>query len=92
MSRFVHRVHALQRMFERQIGRAVVESVIQSGTTIEVYPEDTPYPSRLILGWDNERPVHVVVADNPHDDEIIVITVYQPDSVRWDSSFSRRIP
>ncbi|NMP23435.1 DUF4258 domain-containing protein [Sulfobacillus sp. DSM 109850] len=48
-------------MFERQIERSVVESVIQSGTTIESYPEDTPYPSRLVLGWD--RPVHVVVAE-----------------------------
>ena len=47
MSRFVYRVHALQRMFEREIKRSVVESVIQSGTTIESYPEDTPYPSRL---------------------------------------------
>ncbi|NMP23147.1 DUF4258 domain-containing protein [Sulfobacillus harzensis] len=92
MSRFVYRVHALQRMFERQIERSVVESVIQSGTTIESYPEDTPYPSRLVLGWDRDRPVHVVVADNPHDEETIVITVYQPDPMRWDASFSRRQP
>ena len=33
MSRFVYRVHALQRMFEREIER-FVESVIHSGTTI----------------------------------------------------------
>ena len=52
MSQFVYRVHALQRMFER----SVVESVIQSGATIESYPEDTPYPSRLVLGWDRDRP------------------------------------
>ena len=38
MSRFVYRVHALQRMFERQIERSVVESVIQSGTTIRKLP------------------------------------------------------
>ena len=92
MSRFVCRVHALQRMFERQIERSMVESVIQSGTTIESYPEDTPYPSRLVLGWDRDRPVHVVVADNLQDEETIVITVYQPDPMRWDSSFSRRQP
>ena len=88
MSQFVYRVHALQRMFER----SVVESVIQSGATIESYPEDTPYPSRLVLGWDRDRPVHVVVADNLQDEETIVITVYQPDPMRWDSSFSRRQP
>ena len=79
-------------MFERQIERSVVESVIQSGATIESYPEDTPYPSRLVLGWDRDRPVHVVVADNPQDEEAIVITVYQPDPMRWDSRFSRRQP
>ena len=69
MSQFVYRVHALQRMFER----SVVESVIQSGATIESYPEDTPYPSRLVLGWDRDRPVHVVVADNPQGEETIVL-------------------
>lgn len=89
---FVYRVHALQRMFEREIERSVVESVIQSGTTIESYPEDTPYPSRLVLGWDRDRPIHVVVADNLLDEETIVITVYQPDPMRWDVSFSRRQP
>lgn len=92
MSRFVYRVHALQRMFEREIERSVVESVIQSGTTIESYPEDTPYPSRLVLGWDRDRPIHVVVADNLLDEETIVITVYQPDPMRWDVSFTRRQP
>ncbi len=92
MSRFVYRVHALQRMFEREIERSVVESVILSGTTIESYPDDTPYPSRLVLGWDQDRPIHVVVADNLHDEEAIVITVYQPDAMRWDASFSRRQP
>ena len=92
MSRFVYRVHALQRMFEREIERSVVESVIQSGTTIESYPEDTPYPSRLVLGWDRDRPIHVVVADNLPDEETVVITVYQPDPMRWDASFSRRQP
>ena len=92
MSRFVYRVHALQRMFEREIERSVVESVIHSGTTIESYPEDTPYPSRLVLGWDRDRPIHVVVADNLLDEETMVITVYQPDPMRWDASFSRRQP
>ena len=92
MSRFVYRVHALQRMFERQIERSVLEAVIHSGTAIENYPQDTPYPSRLVLGWDRDRPVHLVVADNLPGEETIVITVYQPDPMRWDASFSRRQP
>ncbi len=92
MSRFAYRVHALQRVFERQIGRPVVEPGIQSGTTIESCPEDTPYASHLVLGWNRDRPVHVVVADNLHDEETIVITVYQPDPMRWDASFSSGQP
>jgi hypothetical protein len=79
-------------MFERQIEPSVVKSVIQSGTTVESCPEDTPYPSRLVMGWVRDRPVHVVVADNPHDEETIAITAYRPDSMRWDARFSRRHP
>lgn len=91
MSRFTYRLHALQRMFERKIRPDMVEFVINSGITIEFYSRDTPYPSRLVLGWDNNRPVHVVVADNPQDNELIIITVYQPNPEYWDSSFSRRL-
>ncbi|MBX5466876.1 MAG: DUF4258 domain-containing protein [Firmicutes bacterium] len=90
VSRVVYRVHALQRMFERNISPAVVEAVIQGGAIIERYPDDTPYPSRLLLGWEGRRPVHVVVADNPAEDQVIVITVYEPDPRRWDATFSRR--
>jgi hypothetical protein len=62
------------------------------GDTIEDYPDDTPYPSRLVLGWVGARPLHVVLADNAATREIIVITVYEPDRVRWDAAFKRRRP
>ncbi|WP_298336223.1 DUF4258 domain-containing protein [Ferrimicrobium sp.] len=91
MGQFVYRIHAIQRMFERQIQRSVVEAVVDSGTTIESYPEDTPYPSRLVLGWDRGRPMHVVVADDLEDDETVVTTVYLPDPMRWNASSSRRL-
>lgn len=90
MSRVIYRVHAVQRMFERNISSSVVEAVIQSGTVIERYPDDTPYPSRLLLGWEGRRPIHGVVADNPAEDQLIVITLYEPDPRRWDATFSRR--
>ncbi|MCY0898793.1 MAG: DUF4258 domain-containing protein [Firmicutes bacterium] len=90
MSRVIFRVHAVQRIFERNISPAVVEAVIQGGTIIERYPDDTPYPSRLVLGWEGRRPIHVVVADNPAEAQVIVITVYEPDPHRWDATFSRR--
>jgi len=60
--RFVFRRHALERMAERNITRADVESVVTSGEVLREYVDDTPYPSRLILGWREVRPLHVVAA------------------------------
>ena len=86
----VFRVHAIQRMFEREISREDMRQVLETGTIIESYPDDEPYPSRLVLGWSGVRPIHVVVADNRDEDEIIVITVYEPDPGRWEPGFSER--
>jgi hypothetical protein len=60
-------------------------------TIVEEYPDDRPYPSVLVLGRTNEgRPVHVVRAYAPEDDQLIVITVYEPDQNRWDDEFRQR--
>jgi hypothetical protein len=61
-------------MFERRISINDVNAVIGRGETIEDYPDDSPYPSRLLLGWRGGRPLHVVVADNLSENELIVIT------------------
>ena len=62
-----------------------------NGKVIEEYPNDSPYPSCLISGRVNNRPLHVVIAENEIDNELIVITVYEPDPVKWDDNFERRI-
>ncbi len=85
--RLVFRVHAIQRMFERSISKDDVRNVIESGETIRDYPDDTPYPSKLMLGWIDGRPFHLVVATNVTDDEVIVITAYRPDPDIWDQEF-----
>lgn len=89
-SRLVFRVHAIQRMYQRAISEVEVRYVIETGETVEDYPDDTPYPSRLVLGWSDSRPIHVVVADNVDDQENIVITVYEPDLTEWERDFKRR--
>jgi len=86
----VFRVHAVQRMFEREISKEDVRRALETGKTIETYPDDEPYPSRLVLGWSGSRPIHVVVAENPAWHETIVITVYEPDPARWQPGFERR--
>ncbi len=86
----IYRVHAVQRMVERGISHDDVERVLAEDKQIESYPNDHPYPSRLLLGWCGARPIHVVVADNTADNETIIITVYEPDPSRWEPGFERR--
>ncbi len=88
--RLVYRVHAVLRMAERGIREEDVARVISEGKEIENYPEDKPYPSRLLLGWVEHQPIHVVTATAEH--EIIVITVYEPDPSLWEPGFERRKP
>jgi Domain of unknown function (DUF4258) len=77
-------------MFVRSITPAEVRTVIEQGQIIERHPKDTPYPSRLLLGFVGGRALHVVVADNEDDDETIVVTVYDPDPALWSRGFRRR--
>jgi hypothetical protein len=77
-------------MFQRRISEDDVRHVLETGETIETYPDDTPYPSRLILGRWNARPLHVVAAENVEAAETIVITAYEPDPEEWEPGFKRR--
>lgn len=86
----IFRVHALKRMFERSVSVDEVQSVLENGEAIAEYPDDTPYPSRLVLGWSGPRPLHVVAAYNAVDDETIVVTVYEPDPAGWSPDFRRK--
>ena len=90
--RLVFRVHAIRRMFQRRISTEEVKQVITTGETIEAYPTDKPFPSRLILGWSGARPLHVVVADDAQAQETIIVTVYQPNVEEWEQGFKRRKP
>jgi hypothetical protein len=92
IGKIIFRTHAINRMFQRRVDEKDVRSVLETGEIIEVYPDDTPYPSRLILGWLESRPLHIVAADNISDNETIVITVYEPEQDKWSPNFKRRTP
>lgn len=89
-SRVTFSEHAIIRMFERKISADEVLEVIEKGDVIEQYPDDTPYPSKLVSGHPKERPIHVVVAQNEVGNDTIVITVYEPDPDKWEPGFTRR--
>lgn len=84
------RVHAVQRMFERNISVKTVIRALQSGKPIEDYSAEMPEPSRLILSFEGKRPFHVVMTENIEENTTTIITVYKPDSAKWDKDFMRR--
>ena len=86
----VFRVHAIQRMFQRGLSEGDVRLVLESGDVIQEYPDDQPYPSRLVLGWSGSRPIHVVVSENQDDHEVVVITVYEPSPSHWEPDYRTR--
>ena len=71
-------------MFERYVTLKEVKDAVRFGKIIETYSESTPYPSVLLLYWNDLRPLHVVVAiDNAYKTKG-VITVYEPDIDTWE--------
>ena len=90
--KIIFRGHAVRRMFERGLTVEDVRAVLADGENIANYPDDTPYPSRLVLGFQGGRALHVVAAYNAADDETIIVTAYEPDPGVWDADFRRKKP
>ena len=87
---FLFRVHAVQRMFERNVSIQRVKEAVDNGVTVEDYSEEMPEPSRLILGYQGKRPFHVVTSENQETNITTIITVYIPDPNKWDKNFTGR--
>ena len=85
-------MHAVQRMFERNVSVKKVREALETGATIEDYSSEMPEPSRLILGFQGKRPFHVVTSENPETNLTTIITVYMPDPNRWTKDSKNRRP
>ena len=89
---FIYRIHAIERLFERDISEDDVENSIKNAKIIEEYLEDKPHPSFLALGYESKdlkKPLHVVFAKDGED--IIIITAYRPDKTKWTNHYQTRI-
>ena len=86
---FIYRVHAIERMFQRDISEDEVERIVTEGEVIESYEDDKPYPSFLVLGFDCGRAIHVVYAKDENND-IIIITTYEPNFEKWQKDMKTR--
>ncbi|MCP9496161.1 MAG: DUF4258 domain-containing protein [Pyrinomonadaceae bacterium MAG19_C2-C3] len=81
--------YVLKRMTERGIGVEEVEYALEFGEMIEFYDDRVP-PRRLMLGWVNNRPIHVVGEDDPTAKETIAVTAYEPTIESWTDGFTKR--
>ena len=86
----VFRMHAIERMFQRGISHENVLAALAVSEVVEDYPSDTPYPSALLFGVANGRPLHVVVAHDQDNGLSIIVTVYEPETSKWEVGFRIR--
>ena len=91
MIKIYYRVHAVQRMFERDVSPAKIRHALELADVIEDYSSEMPEPSRLIMGFQGKRPFHVVTSEVPAINEVTVVTVYLPDANKWRKGFRSRI-
>jgi hypothetical protein len=77
-------------MFRRGISTNDVTRAVHNGQIIVDYPDDKPYPSCLILGFVNNKPIHIVFAFDQGNKTGIVVTTYIPDPQLWTDDFKSR--
>lgn len=76
------------RLEQRGITEDDIESALNSGTIIEQYPEDYPWLSCLILGYSDNRPLHICMGSNGEAAKLI--TAYWPNPEKWSADFMQR--
>ena len=86
--RLIMTQHSRKRFAERGINLLDIMDAIKNGEIIEEYPDDTPFPSCLILGHAGERILHVCASID--SDMIYLITAYSPDPSKWESNWKTR--
>ncbi len=82
--------HAIRRMQQRQIGFQDVLSVVQRGEIILEWIDEGE-PARLMLGFPQGRPLHVLLALRAPQTTCLVVTIYEPDPGEWTPDFKRKV-
>lgn len=82
-------LHCMARLEKRGIKIADVEYAILNGEIIELYPEDTPFPSCLIFGvLMDKTPLHIVCSIG--DGKLYLITAYYPSLDKFEADYKTR--
>jgi len=88
--RILWKRHALERILERGLTRAIVLDILLNGELIEDYSDDRPFPGGLFLGWNRKQPLHVVVTLEVQENIVAVITAYEPTIEQFEPDFRTR--
>ncbi|MFX0174579.1 MAG: DUF4258 domain-containing protein [Candidatus Hodarchaeota archaeon] len=81
--KYLVRLHARERMLEREITFQEVRETLENSKIIEEYLDDRPFPSFLALGFtSNNRPLHTIWALK-NETLVYLISVYEPDPEIW---------
>ena len=81
--------HAQNRCRERGIKQKDIRNCIMTGESIEQYPDDFPFPSCLVYGYDlSNRVIHVVISSEGESGRII--TAYIPNTEKFQDDLKTR--
>ena len=80
--------HSRKRFAERGINIEDIQFALKTGEIIEQYPDDTPFPSCLMLGYSGERALHVVASID--EESVYIITAYAPSPEKWKADMKTR--
>lgn len=90
IAELIYTGHAVQQMFTWRITADEVREILADHEIIVEYPDDVPYPSRLLLGVVKGRPLHLVLGYDEQGAAGYVVTVYEPDPALWEEGFRKR--
>ena len=77
-------------MFRGNINVDEVKLILEGGKIINEYPADKPYPSFLLLGIADLRPLHLLIAKDNETGDCILVMVYEPDRNVWSDDFKTK--
>ncbi len=81
--------HAEKERYAENITISDLEAAIYNGKILEDYPDDPRGTSCLVLGYSQNRPIHIVCGYTPIK-WIRLITVYTPKLPKWIDERTRR--
>ena len=82
--------HVNMRMKSRLIPRKMILDSVQYHKIIAAYPKDKYLPSYLVLSKYQDRVLHILFSVDTIEDNVRIITAYQPSLDEWDEDFETR--